>query len=249
MRHIGINKFISTVDIALLEHFVRHDLNLNSPRAMAVLNPLKIVIDNYPEDLEEELDAINNPEKPEAGARKVPFSKEIYIEREDFREEAPKKFFRLTVGKEVRLRYAYFITCNSVVKDENGEITELHCTYDPATRGGSAPDGRKVKGTLHWVSVKHALKAEVRLYDHLFLNENPEQGEDFTSNINPESLQVLPECYLEPSLAEAKPGDRFQFERQGYFCVDKDSSSKKLVFNRTVSLKDSWAKIEKKNMI
>ena len=252
MRHIGINKFISTIDIALLEHFVRQDLNLNSSRVMAVLNPLKVVIDNYPEDLEDDLDAINNPEKPEAGTRKVPFSKVIYIEKEDFREQANKKFFRLKLGKEVRLRYAYYITANSVVKDENGEITEVHCTYDPETRGGSSPDGRKVKGTLHWVSEKHAIEAEVRLYDHLFLSENPEEsleeGKNFTSNINPDSLKVLPKCLVEPSLLEAKPSDKFQFERLGYFCVDKNSSSEKLVFNRTVSLKDSWAKIEIKQM-
>ncbi len=251
MQHIGINKFFSTIDIALLEHFIRQNLNLNSSRVMAVLNPLKVVIDNYPEDLEDELDAINNPEKPEAGTRKVPFSKVIYIEKEDFREQANKKFFRLKLGKEVRLRYAYFITANSVVKDENGEIIEVHCTYDPETRGGSAPDGRKVKGTLHWVSEKHAIEAEVRLYDHLFLSENPEEsleeGNDFTSNINPESLKILPKCLIEPTLSEAKPGDRFQFERLGYFCIDKDSSKEKLIFNRTVLLKDSWAKIEKNN--
>ena len=252
MNHIGINKFISTIDIALLEHFVRKDLNFNSQRRMAVLNPLKIIIDNYPDDLDEELEAINNPENPEDGNRKVPFSKVLYIEKEDFREQANKKFFRLKLGKEVRLRYAYYIKANSVVKNENNEIVEVHCTYDPETRGGSAPDGRKVKGTLHWVSEKHALEAEVNLYEHLFTKENPEEtaeGKDFTSNINPESLKILPKCLVEPSFAKAKPGDKFQFERIGYFCIDKNSSEEKLVFNRTVSLKDTWAKIEKNNRL
>ena len=216
---------------------------------MAVLRPLKVIIDNYPEDKVEELDAVNNPEDPAAGTRKVPFSKELYIEREDFMEEPPKKFFRLAPGREVRLRYAYFITCTDVVKDANGQITELHCTYDPATKGGNAPDGRKVKSTLHWLSAAQALKAEVRLYDHLFTKENPEdtpEGEDFASNLNPNSLEVLSDCYLEPSLANAKPSDRCQFERLGYFCVDsRYSTPGALVFNRTVTLRDTWAKILK----
>jgi glutaminyl-tRNA synthetase len=246
-RRIGVNKFNSTVDIALLEHCLREDLNKTSPRMMAVLRPLKVVIDNYPQGQTEELEAINNPEDPNAGTRKVPFSQELYIEQEDFMEEPPKKFFRLAPGREVRLRYAYFITCKNAIKDENGQIIELHCTYDPATRGGDAPDGRKVKSTLHWVSAQHALNAEVRLYDNLFTKENPDdvaEGEDFTSNLNPNSLEVLSSCMVEPSLAEAKPLSRFQFERLGYFCVDPDSSEGKLVFNRTVGLRDTWAKIQ-----
>jgi glutaminyl-tRNA synthetase len=215
---------------------------------MGILNPLRVVIDNYPEGLVEEMEAINNPEDGSMGTRKVPFSKVLYIERDDFMEEPPKKFFRLAPGREVRLRYAYFVTCVGVVKDEKtGEVTELHCTYDPATKGGDAPDGRKVKGTLHWVSAAHALPAEVRLYDRLFLNENPDDtvgGADFTSNLNPNSLEVLKNCYVEPSLAGSKPGSRYQFERLGYFCVDPDSGPNSLVFNRTVALRDSWAKIE-----
>ena len=247
-KRIGVNKFNSTVDIALLEHCLREDLNKTSPRVMAVLRPLKVVIDNYPEDQAEELDAVNNPEDAGAGTRKVPFSKELYIERDDFMEEPPKKFFRLAPGREVRLRYAYFITCTNVVKDADGQIVELHCTYDPATRGGDAPDGRKVKSTLHWVSAKHALEAEVRLYEHLFTKENPDnvpEGDDFKSNLNPNSLEVLDACYVEPSLADAASLSRYQFERLGYFCVDPDSSAGKLVFNRTVSLRDPWAKIQK----
>ncbi len=245
---IGINKFNSTIDIALLEHCLREDLNKNSHRVMAVLNPLKVVIDNYPEDQIEELDAINNPEDPQTGTRKVPFSKVIYIERDDFMEDPPKKFFRLAPSREVRLRYAYFVTCTDVVKDENGEIVELHCTYDPATKGGDAPDGRRVKATLHWVSAAKALQAQVRLYDHLFTKENPDDvsdGEDFISNLNPNSLQILDCCYVEPALAAAKPLDRYQFERLGYFCVDPDRCEEKLVFNRTVTLRDTWAKIQK----
>ena len=245
---IGVNKFNSTVDIALLEHCVREDLNKTSPRVMAVLRPLKVIIDNYPEDKVEELEAINNPEDPGAGTRNVPFSKELYIEREDFMEKPPKKFYRLAPGREVRLRYAYFITCTDVVKDSDGKIVELHCTYDPATRGGDAPDGRKVKSTLHWVSAPHAIEAQVRLYDHLFKKENPDdaaKGEDFKSNLNLNSLEVLTGCRVEPSLADAKPLSRFQFERLGYFCVDPDSSEGKLVFNRTVTLRDPWAKIQK----
>ena len=246
---IGVNKFNSTIDIALLEHCLRQDLNTHSPRVMAVLKPLKVIIDNYPEGQVEQVDAINNPEDPAAGTRKVPFSKVFYIERDDFMEEPPRKFFRLSPGREVRLRYAYFITCTDVVKDENGEVTELHCTYDPATKGGDSPDGRKVKATLHWVSASDAVNAEVRLYDHLFTKENPDQtedGKDFRSNINPNSLDVLTNCMVEPSVAGAAPETRYQFERLGYFCVDPDSSKDKgLVFNRTVSLRDTWAKIQK----
>jgi len=242
---IGVNKFNSTVDIALLEHCVREDLNRTSPRVMAVLRPLKIVIDNYPQDKVEELEAINNPEDAGAGTRKVPFSKELYIEREDFMEKPAKKFYRLSPGREVRLRYAYFITCTDVVKDASGEVVELHCTYDPATRGGDAPDGRKVKSTLHWVSAKDSLEAEVRLYDHLSTKENPDEGGDLKSNLSPNSLEILASCRVEPSLADAKPLGRYQFERLGYFCVDPDSSDKKLVFNRTVTLRDPWAKIQK----
>jgi glutaminyl-tRNA synthetase len=251
-KRIGVNKFNSTVDIALLEHCLREDLNKTSPRVMAVLRPLKVVIDNYPQGQAEELDAINNPEDPGAGTRKVPFSRELYIERDDFMEEPPKKFFRLAPGREVRLRYAYFVTCTDVVKDAKGEVVELHCTYDPATRGGDAPDGRKVKSTLHWVCAERALEAEVRLYDHLFTKENPDdvaEGMDFKSNLNPNSLEVLTSCRVEPSLAEAKPLSRYQFERLGYFCVDKDSTKEKLVFNRTATLRDPWAKIRKSEQI
>ncbi len=246
-KHIGVNKFNSTVDIALLEHCLREDLNKTSPRVMAVLRPLKVVIDNYPQGRVEELDAINNPEDPGAGTRKVPFSRELYIEQEDFMEEPPKKFFRLAPGREVRLRYAYFVTCTNVIKNADGEVVKLHCTYDPATRGGDAPDGRKVKSTLHWLSAGHALEAEVRLYDHLFTKEDPDEvaeGMDFKSNLNASSLEVLTSCRVEPSLAEAKPLDRFQFERLGYFCVDPDSSKGKLLFNRTATLRDPWAKIQ-----
>ncbi len=247
-ERIGVAKRDSMVDIALLEHCVREDLNKKAPRVMGVLRPLKVIIDNYPEDKVEELDAVNNPEDPTMGTRKVPFSRVLYIEREDFREDPPPKFFRLAPGREVRLRYAYFITCTDVVKNENDEIVELHCTYDPATRGGDSPDGRKVRGTLHWVSAAHALKAEVRLYNHLFTVPDPSEekdGSDWKSYLNPDSLEVLTSSRVEPGLAKAKPGEIYQFERQGYFCVDPDSSSDKLVFNRTVSLRDSWAKIEK----
>ncbi|MFH1893520.1 MAG: glutamine--tRNA ligase/YqeY domain fusion protein [Candidatus Zixiibacteriota bacterium] len=247
---IGVSKRDSMVDLALLEHTLREDLNRTAPRVMGVLRPLKVVIDNYPDDKVEELDAVNNPEDEAAGTRKVPFSKVLYIERDDFMEDPPKKFFRLSPGNEVRLRYAYFIKFESVVKDDStGEIIELHCTYDPATRGGSAPDGRKVKATMHWVSAAHAIEAEVRLYNHLFTKENPlavEEGKDFRDYLNPDSLEVLKSCRLEPSLAGSKPGDRYQFERMGYFCVDPDSTDDKLVFNRTVTLKDTWAKIQKK---
>jgi len=245
---IGVAKFNSTIDVALLEHCLREDLNKRSPRVMAVLRPLRVVIDNYPEDQVEELDAVNNPEDAAAGTRKVPFSRVLYLEREDFMEDPPRKFYRLAPGREVRLRYAYFVTCTGVVKDEAGEIVELHCTYDPATRGGDAPDGRKVKSTLHWVSAAHALEAEVRLYDHLFAKEDPsqvEEGENFMSNLNPNSLETLPSCRVEPSLAGAAPGSRWQFERLGYFCVDPDSTDARPVFNRTVTLRDTWAKIRK----
>lgn len=247
-RCIGVNKFNSTVDIALLEHCIRGDLNKTSPRVMAVLRPLKVIIDNYPDGKTEYLEAVNNPEDITAGTRQVPFSKEFYIEREDFMENPPKKFFRLAPGREVRLRYAYFVTCADVVKDEKGNVVELHCNYDPATRGGDAPDGRKVKSTLHWVSASDCLEAEVRLYDHLFTKENPDdvlEGEDFKSNLNPDSLEVLDSCRIEPSVADAVPGARYQFERMGYFCVDADSTKERLVFNRTVTLRDQWAKIQK----
>ncbi len=247
-KRIGVNKFNSTVDIALLEHCLREDLNKTSPRVMAVLRPLKVIIENYPQGKVEELEAINNPEDAGAGTRKVPFSRELFIEQDDFMEEPPKKFYRLAPGREVRLRYAYFITCTDVVKDASGEVIELHCTYDPATRGGDAPDGRKVKSTLHWVSAAHSLPAEARLYDHLFSKEGPDDvghGEDFKSNLNPNSLEILSSCRVEPSLSKAKPGSRYQFERLGYFCVDPDSSEGRLVFNRTVTLRDPWAKIQK----
>jgi glutaminyl-tRNA synthetase len=247
---IGLAKRASVVDIALLEHVLREELNQTSPRVMAVLKPLKVVITNYPENKTEELDAVNNPENPAVGSRKVPFSRELYIEQEDFMEDPPKKFFRLAPGREVRLRYAYFIRCNSVIKDNRtGQITELQCTYDPATHGGSAPDGRKVKATLHWVSARHAIDVEVRLYEHLFTKENPmdvEEGKHFTDHMNPSSLEILADCKLEPSVGNSQSGDRYQFERMGYFCVDsKYSQPGKPVFNRTVTLKDTWAKIQK----
>ncbi len=248
---IGVAKRDSTVDMALLEHCVREDLNKRAPRVMGVLRPLRIVIDNYPEGQVEELEAINNPEDASMGTREVPFSRVLYIERDDFREDPPKKFFRLAPGREVRLRYAYYVTCVGVVKDEQtGEVVELHCTYDPETRGGWSQDGRKVRGTLHWVSAAHALEAEVRLYDRLLVKENPgaeKDGPDFKAYLNPDSLETLTSCYVEPSLAGAGPGSRYQFERLGYFCVDSvDSPAKGLVFNRIVTLRDSWAKIEKK---
>lgn len=249
-ERIGVAKKDSVVDIKLLEYCVREDLNKHAPRVLGVLRPLRLIIDNYPEDQVEELEAINNPEDPSMGTRMVPFSRVLYIEREDFREDAPKKWFRLAPGREVRLRYGYYITCVDVVKDDNtGEVLELRCTYDPETRGGWSTDGRKVRGTLHWVSASHAIDAEVRLYDHLFLKSNPEEvadGVDFQSNINPNSLEILKSCKLEPSLAQATPGSRYQFERLGYFSVDIDSSEKNLVCNRTVTLRDTWAKIEKK---
>ena len=247
---IGVAKTYSIVDVALLEHCVRKDLNQRAPRVFGILRPLKVVIDNYPKDLVEEMECVNNPEDDSMGTRKVPFSRVLYIERDDFREDPPRRWFRLAPGREVRLRYAYYITCVGVVKDERtGEVVELHCTYDPETRGGWAPDGRKVRGTLHWVSAAHAPKAEVRLYDRLFAVANPlgeEDGADFTAYLNPNSLETLTSCRVEPSLAGAAPGSRYQFERKGYFCVDAvDSSAGALVFNRTISLRDSWAKIEK----
>ena len=249
-ERIGVAKRDSIVDIALLEYCIREELNKQAPRVMSVLRPLRVIIDNYPEGQVEDLEAVNNPEDPEMGTRKVPFSRVLYIEREDFREDPPKKFFRLAPGREVRLRYAYFVKCVNLVKDERtGEVIEIHCTYDPETQGGDAPDGRKVKATLHWVSAAHAIQAEVRLYDHLFLKANPddtEEGMDFKTHFNPNSLEVLTACQVEPSLAGATPGSRYQFERLGYFCVDSvDSSDPALVFNRTVSLRDTWAKIEK----
>jgi glutaminyl-tRNA synthetase len=248
-ERIGVAKRESLVDIALLEHCLREDLNKRSPRVMAVLRPLKVVIVNYPDDLLEEMEAINNPEDPGMGTRKVPFSRVIYIEKDDFREEPPKKFYRLAPGREIRLRYAYFIKCVDFIKDEKtGEVIELHCTYDAATKGGDAPDKRKVKATLHWISAAHALEAEIRLYEHLFTKENPgdlEEGQDFKVYINPNSLITLKSCYIEPTLRNTEPGDFYQFERLGYFCVDPDTINGKLVFNRTVTLKDTWAKIEK----
>ena len=244
---VGIAKRDNVIDVALLEYSIREDLNKKAERRMTVLNPLKVVITNYPDGEIDELDAINNPEDENAGTRNIYFSKEIFIEREDFMEDAPRKFFRLTQGREVRLRYAYFVKCNDVIKDEKGEITEIHCTYDPASRGGKSPDGRKVKGTLHWVSVEKSIDTEIRLYDRLFVNENPddvEEGKDYKSNLNPDSLVVIT-AKTEPCLQTAKPDEKFQFERQGYFCVDEDSTETKLVFNRTVTLKDSWSKNKK----
>jgi glutaminyl-tRNA synthetase len=247
-ERIGVSKFEGTIDISWLEDAVREDLNRRAQRVLGVLRPLRLVIENYPEGQTEELEAINNPEDPSAGTRKVPFSRVLYIEQDDFREDPPRDFFRLAPGRDVRLRYAYFVKCTGVVKDSQGRVIELRCTYDPATRGGDAPDGRKVKGTIHWVSAAHAVPAEVRLYDHLFLKPDPSdvpEGQDYLSNLNPNSLVVLSGCRLEPSLAGAPVGSRFQFERLGYFCVDQDSQPGKLVFNRTVTLRDTWAKIEK----
>jgi glutaminyl-tRNA synthetase len=251
LQKAGVAKTDSTADIALLEHCVREDLNRNAPRVMGVLRPLKLVIENYPEGREERLDAVNNPEDPSAGSRPVPFSRVLYIEREDFRETPPQKYYRLSPGREVRLRYAYLVTCTGVEKDpRTGEVVEVRCTYDPATRGGDAPDGRKVKSTIHWVSTAHALPAEIRLYDRLFTREDPGEapdGQDFTANINPASLEILTEAVVEESLRNVRPGHTYQFERQGYFCVDPDSVPDRPVFNRSVSLKDSWAKIAKKS--
>ncbi len=249
MQRVGVTKVESIVELELLEHCLRQDLNKRALRRLVVLNPLKVVITNYPDGQVEEFEAINNPEDPSAGTRKVPFSKVLYIEREDFMETPPKEFYRLAPGREVRLRYAYFVKCVDVIKDAQGNVTELRCTYDPATRGGDAPDGRKVKATIHWVSAQHALDAEVRLYERLFTKPDPldvPEGHSWKENINLDSLVVLRNCKLEPSLADAKVGDRFQFERKGYFCVDPDSTAKKLVFNRTVTLRDTWEKIQKR---
>jgi glutaminyl-tRNA synthetase len=246
---IGVSKTTGSIELAMLEHFVREDLNKRSPRVMAVLRPLKVVIDNYLENQVDQMEAVNNPEDPAAGSRKVPFSRVLYIEQEDFREVPPPKYFRLTPGREVRLRYGYFITCTSVVKNDKGEVIEVHCTYDPATKGGNAPDGRKVKATIHWVSAAHAVDAEVRIYENLFLKEDPsdvEEGQDVLDNINPNSLEIIADAKLEPSLGTATVGTRYQFERLGYFCVDPDSKPGKPVFNRTVALKDAWARVEKK---
>ena len=246
----GVSRTNGIVELAMLEHYVRDDLNKRSPRVMAVLRPLKVVIDNYPAGQVEEMDAVNNPEDAGAGSRKVPFTKTIYIEQDDFRENPPKGYFRLSPGREVRLRYAYLVTCMTVVKNDQGEVVEVHCTYDPATRGGNTPDGRKVKSTIHWVSAGHAIDAEVRLYDNLFSKEDPDQvepGQDFTANLNPASLEVVTSAKLEPSLANVTAGSRYQFERLGYFCVDPETTPGKPAFNRTVALKDAWAKVEKKH--
>jgi glutaminyl-tRNA synthetase len=248
-ERIGVSKFNGTIGMAWLEDALREDLNKRANRVMAVLRPIKVVIENYPEGQSEELDAVNNPEDPSAGTRKVPFSRELWIERDDFQENPPKQFFRLAPGREVRLRWAFFLKCERVVKNDAGEVVELRCTYDPATRGGNAPDGRKVKGTIHWLSAAHAVKCEVRLYDHLFRVPDPEdvaEGSDYKDNINPKSLEVLTNCWIEPSMANAAVDTKAQFERLGYFCVDKDSSPGRLVFNRAVTLADTWAKIQKK---
>jgi glutaminyl-tRNA synthetase len=248
-KRIGVAKTDSTIDYGLLEHCLREDLNQRSTRVMAVLRPLKVVITNYPENQTDELSAINNPEDETMGSRTVPFARELYIERDDFLEDPPKKFFRLAPGREVRLRYAYYITCQEVIKDAAGEIIELRCTYDPATRGGSSPDGRKVKATIHWVSIPHALPAQVRLYESLFVKSDPDEvapDEDFTVHINPDSCRIIENAYVEPSLQDKKPHDLLQFERLGYFCIDQESTPDALVFNRTVPLKDTWAKVAKK---
>ena len=249
-RRVGVSKTQGITELALLEYFIREDLNKRAARVMGVLRPLRVVIDNYPEGQVEEMEAVNNPEDERMGTRKVPFSRVLYIEQDDFREDPPKQYYRLSPGREVRLRYAYFVKCTGVVKDEAGEVTEIHCTYDPATRGGNAPDGRKVKSTIHWVSGAHAIEAEVRLYENLFLRENPSddsEGLDFTAYLNPRSIEVLKGCKLEPSLEGAAVGSRYQFERLGYFCVDIDNTPEKPVFNRTLPLRDTWAKIEKKS--
>jgi glutaminyl-tRNA synthetase len=247
-RAIGVSKTTGIIELGLLEHYVREDLNKRALRVMAVLRPLRVVIDNYPEGQVDELEAVNNPEDPSAGTRKVPFSRVLYIEQEDFREDPPKQYFRLSPGREVRLRYGYFVTCTGVVKNDQGEVTEIHCTYDPATRGGNAPDGRKVKSTIHWVSAAHAVDAEVRLYENLFTTANPNdapEGRTYRDNLNPASLEVVT-AKVEPSLADAAVGSRYQFERLGYFCVDPESAPGKPVFNRTIGLRDTWAKIEKR---
>jgi glutaminyl-tRNA synthetase len=249
-RRVGVSKTNGSTELGLLEYFLREDLNRRVNRVMAVLRPLRLVIDNYPEGQVEHMEAVNNPEDPGQGTRQVPFSRVLYIEQDDFREDPPKQYFRLSTGREVRLRYGYLVTCTSVVKDSSGQVTEVHCTYDPATRGGNTPDGRKVKGTIHWVSAEHAIDAEVRIYDHLFTKEDPNEvadGQDFTANLNPNSLEIVNAAKLEPSLRGAKSGSRYQFERLGYFSVDPDTTPQKLVFNRTVALRDTWAKIEKKS--
>jgi glutaminyl-tRNA synthetase len=249
VKAAGVSRTNGVVELAMLEHFVREDLNKRAPRVMAVLRPLKVVIENYPEHQVEEMDAVNNPEDVSAGTRKVPFSRVLYIEQDDFMEVPAPKYYRLSPGREVRLRYGYLITCTGVVKDDDGEVVEVHCSYDPATRGGNTPDGRKVKSTIHWVSATNAIDVEVRIYENLFSKENPSEvseGEDFTANLNPLSLAVIRDAKVEPSLVGAAVGTRYQFERLGYFCVDTDSSAEKPVFNRTVALKDTWAKVEKK---
>jgi len=249
-RRAGVSKTNGITELGLLEYFLREDLNKRVSRVMAVLRPLRLVIDNYPEGQVEHMEAVNNPEDPSQGTRQVPFSRVLYIEQDDFREDPPKQYFRLSPGREVRLRYGYLVTCTSLVKDSSGQVAEIHCSYDPATRGGNTPDGRKVKGTIHWVSAEHAIDAEVRLYDNLFTKENPNEvaeGQDFTANLNPNSLEVVSAAKLEPSMRDAKPGSRYQFERLGYFSVDPDTTPQKLVFNRTVALRDTWAKIEKKS--
>jgi glutaminyl-tRNA synthetase len=249
-RRVGVSKTNGSTELSLLEYYIREDLNKRAPRVMAVLRPLRVVIDNYPDGLVEHMEAVNNPEDPSAGTRSVPFSKVLYIEQDDFREVPPKQYYRLSPGKEVRLRYGYFVTCTGVLADDKGEVVEIHCTYDPATRGGDSPDGRKVKSTIHWVSAAHAIDAEVRMYETLFTRENPnevEEGQEFTANLNPNSLEVLTGCKLEPSLSAPPAGARYQFERLGYFAVDPDSSPGKPVFNRTVALRDTWAKIEKRS--
>ncbi|MFL6273805.1 MAG: glutamine--tRNA ligase/YqeY domain fusion protein [Blastocatellia bacterium] len=247
--NLSVSKTNNIVQLSLLEYFLREDLNKRAPRVMAVLRPLRVVIENYPDDLVEEMEAVNNPEDQSAGTRRVPFSKVLYIEQDDFREDPPKQYYRLAPGREVRLRYGYFITCKEAVKDAEGNVIELRCTYDPQTRGGNAPDGRKVKATIHWVSAAHAIDCEARLYDNLFMKENPnevEEGQDFTANLNPNSLEVLTGCKVEPSLRDAKAGAGYQFERLGYFSIDPDSESNRLVVNRTIGLRDSWAKIEQR---
>jgi glutaminyl-tRNA synthetase len=249
-QRVGVSKTNGITELSLLEYYVRQDLNRRAMRVMAVLRPLRVVIDNYPEGQVEEMDAVNNPEDASAGSRKVPFSRVLYIEQDDFREDPPKQYYRLSPGREVRLRYGYFITCTNVIKDDAGNIVEIHCTYDPETRGGNAPDGRKVKSTIHWVSAEHAVDAEVRLYENLFVKEDPnevEEGQDFTANLNPKSLEIVTGAKVEPCLREAAILGRYQFERLGYFCVDKDTTPDRLVFNRTVALRDTWAKIEKKS--
>jgi glutaminyl-tRNA synthetase len=245
IRRVGVTKRQTTAEIEMLEALLREDLNKKANRVMGVLRPLKVVIENYPEDEEETFEAVNNPEDPAAGTRDVPFSREIYVERDDFMEDPPRRFHRLAPGREVRLRYACCITCQDVVKDDAGNVVELRCTWDPETRGGSTPDGRKVRGTIHWVSAKHAIQAEVRLYDRLFKDPFPDEGEGYHESLNPDSLEVLDSVPVEPSLKDVEPGYTCQFERLGYFCVDPDSSADRLVFNRTIALRDSWAKIAK----